>query len=62
MWPLRFLPGWAAPIPLRTDFPSLARLLKHRDAHGDCLARRQGRCPGLEHCPDCSWKEGVSRG
>lgn len=62
MWSLRFLPGWATPVPARTDYPSLARALKHRHSHEKCLPRRQGRCPGLEHCADCSWKEGVSRG
>lgn len=61
MWLFKFLPGWATPEALRTDYASLASALRHRDAHGDCLPRRQGRCPGPEYCADCAWKEGTSR-
>ena len=61
MWPLKYLSGWTNPAGLRTDLASLARALGHRDSHPQCLVHRQGRCPGLEHCPDCTWKEGVSR-
>lgn len=53
--------GWAMPFALSTTFAALARELRHRDRHHDCLARRQGLCPGLEFCHDCQWAEGMSR-
>ena len=61
MWLLNYLPGWATPGVLRTDYASLASALRHRDTHSHCLPHRQGRCPGLEYCSDCTWKEGTSR-
>ena len=53
--------GWATPYAPRYDYQTLARALGYRDAHSDCLPRRQGKCPGLEYCADCSWREGTSR-
>lgn len=53
--------GWATPLAPQTDYPSLARDLLHRDREHDCLPRRQGLCPGLEFCHDCSWREGTTR-
>ena len=61
MWRLNYLPGWATPNALRSGYAALANALHHRDTRGQCLPRRQGRCPGLEYCADCSWKEGTSR-
>jgi hypothetical protein len=61
MWLSNFFPGWATPRVPRTDYASLASALRHRDDHGHCVPRRQGRCPGLECRPDCDWKEGTSR-
>ena len=45
--------GWATPYIPFTSYPALAYTLGHRDAHSDCLPRRQGKCPGLEYCADC---------
>lgn len=56
-----YVPGWATPDALRTGYAPLASALHHRDTRGQCLRRRQGRCPGLEYCADCAWKEGTSR-
>jgi hypothetical protein len=61
MWRFNYLPGWATPNALRNGYAALASALHHRDTRGQCLPRRQGRCPGLEYCADCSWKEGTSR-
>lgn len=56
----RFL-GWATPVVPHNDYASLAHDLGHNDPAHDCLARRQGLCPGLEFCHDCDWHEGVTR-
>ncbi len=53
--------GWAQPFGTRRDYHALAQALGHRDPHHGCLPWLQGRCPGLEQCPDCTWKEGTSR-
>jgi hypothetical protein len=53
--------GWATPVAPRTDHAGLASALKHADHRHDCLARRQGRCPGIDQCHDCPWSESVSR-
>ena len=53
--------GWATPIVPRNDYASLAQILGHKDPEHNCLARRQGVCPGLEFCHDCPWSEGDSR-
>jgi len=52
----RYQPGWATPIAVDYDKASfLAWLLGHTREQTHCLARRQGKCPGLDHCHDCSW-------
>jgi hypothetical protein len=53
--------GWADPLKSRHDQHAQAQALGHRDPHDGCLPWLQGRCPGLEQCPDCTWKEGTSR-
>ena len=54
--------GWGGRLfGARQDPHALAQALGHRDPHQGCLPWLQGRCPGLEQCPDCSWKEGTSR-
>jgi len=59
------LVGWATPIVPRFSVTDLARQmgqsLRGSGRRGGCVARRQGRCPGLEFCEDCPWSEGVSR-
>ena len=54
-------PGWATPVIPVNDYASLAKALGHEDGERACLARRQGKCPGLEFCPDCQWQKGTSR-
>lgn len=34
-----------------------SRIGKVEGKRGGCLARKQGRCPGLEFCADCPWSE-----
>ena len=52
----RYQPGWATPIVLDYDKPSfIAWFLGLVREQPHCLARRQGKCPGLDHCHDCSW-------
>lgn len=62
---MKTLVGWATPIVPRFDATALARQigynLRGSGKRGGCVARRQGRCPGLEFCEDCPWSEGVSR-
>jgi len=53
--------GWATPTPVSAGLAFLANALKHRVRGHDCIARRQGQCPGLEYCHDCPWTEGVGR-
>jgi hypothetical protein len=52
---LRFQPGWAMPIAVQYRPSFLAWFLKVPDEHPNCIARRQGRCPGLDQCHDCAW-------
>jgi hypothetical protein len=58
----RFQPGWAMPIVVDHGKPTLLSwflgLLRN---HPECLALRQGRCPGLEQCHDCTWTAQSSR-
>ncbi|MBI2749393.1 MAG: hypothetical protein HYX43_08685 [Burkholderiales bacterium] len=54
----RVMPGWATPVAPQFDPPFLARFFRHVTARTDCLARRQGRCPGKALCHDCEWREG----
>jgi hypothetical protein len=53
----RFQPGWATPIAVDYSKPSfIAWLLGVPTEKGkDCLALRQGRCPGPNLCHDCAW-------
>ena len=51
-------PSWATPISPQFHAPFLARFFRHVTARKDCLARRQGRCPGTPLCHDCEWREG----
>jgi hypothetical protein len=60
MKPLERFGGWSTPILARFDYASLAQELRHKDS-SRCLARQQGRCPGLEFCHDCNWREGSTR-
>jgi hypothetical protein len=53
--------GWADPLKSRHDHHALSQALGHRDPHDGCLPWLQGKCPGLEQCLDCTWKEGTSR-
>ncbi len=53
--------GWAMPNAGRTTPNALAQALGHSDPHEGCLPWLQGKCPGLEQCLDCPWKEGTSR-
>lgn len=53
---LRFQPGWSTPIVVDYRKPSfVAWLLGWADQRKSCLARRQGKCPGLDQCHDCAW-------
>lgn len=53
-----FQPGWSTPITVDYRKPSfIAWLLGIAHEREFCRARRQGRCPGLEHCPDCTWSQ-----
>ena len=59
---LRFTPGWDTPILVRYDKPSfLSWLLKFKGERKHCAARRQGNCPGLDHCHDCQWSNEEER-
>jgi len=57
--------GWSTPVAPRFSTAAMANWLGHftggHGKRGECLARKQGRCPGLEFCEDCAWSEGVSR-
>jgi len=53
--------NWAQRPSAGRDLHTLSRALGHRDPHDGCLPWLQGRCPGLEQCADCNWKEGTSR-
>ena len=52
----RFQPGWATPVVLDYRKPTfLAWFLGLFGKEDDCLAVRQGRCPGRDQCHDCTW-------
>ena len=53
--------GWVTTPAARAGDHAMAQALGHRDPHDGCLPWLQGRCPGLEQCLDCAWKEGTSR-
>jgi hypothetical protein len=50
----RFQPGWATPLVADYRKPGLIAWLLGL-AGSDCLAQRQGRCPGKSLCHDCAW-------
>jgi hypothetical protein len=51
-----FSPGWDTPIVFDHSNKSfLAWFLRIFDTHKECTMRRQGKCPGLDHCHDCPW-------
>ena len=53
---LPFQPGWDTPVVVDHGNPSLlAWFLGIFDSRRDCLARRQGKCPGRDQCHDCAW-------
>ncbi len=52
-----FQPGWATPIIVRHQPSFFATFLRLRDESGRCAARKQGKCPGLDHCHDCNWSK-----
>lgn len=53
---LSFRPGWETPILVDYSKPSfLSWLLGFRGERQHCVMRRQGKCPGLDHCHDCAW-------
>ncbi|HEV2431663.1 MAG TPA: hypothetical protein VGT43_09150 [Burkholderiales bacterium] len=53
---VRFQPGWSTPIAVDYRQPSfIAWLLGFAEEREFCSARRQGNCPGLDHCHDCTW-------
>lgn len=52
----RFQPGWATPQVIDYRKPGfIAWLLGSAGKERECLALRQGRCPGLDQCHDCTW-------
>ena len=53
----RFQPGWAMPVAIDHRKPGFVAwfLSFARAQPDDCLARRQGRCPGPGQCHDCAW-------
>ena len=53
--------GWAIPIFSCNDYAYFSRPLWPERGERACLARRQGKCPGLEYCSDCEWQEGTWR-
>ena len=51
-----YRPGWETPIVVDYNKPSfLSWLLGFRGERKHCVMRRQGKCPGLDHCHDCAW-------
>ena len=51
-----FQPGWATPVIVDfRNLPFVASLLGLMKADADCLARKQGKCPGRDLCHDCAW-------
>jgi hypothetical protein len=60
--PFTFQPGWATPIVVRHEPSFFATFLRFASERGRCNARKQGKCPGLDHCHDCSWSRQRARG
>jgi hypothetical protein len=55
--PLSFQPGWATPFLVRHEPSFFATFFRLAGERNRCAARKQGKCPGLEHCHDCSWSK-----
>jgi hypothetical protein len=53
--PFNFQPGWATPVVVRHEPSFFATFFRLAGERTRCSARKQGKCPGLDHCPDCSW-------
>jgi hypothetical protein len=53
--PFDFQPGWATPLAVRHEPSFFATFFRLAGERTRCNARKQGRCPGLDHCHDCSW-------
>ena len=53
--PFDFQPGWATPMAVRHEPSFFATFFKLAGERSRCNARKQGKCPGLDHCHDCSW-------
>ena len=50
-----FQPGWATPVVVRHAPSFFATSFRFRGERYRCNARKQGRCPGLDRCHDCTW-------
>jgi hypothetical protein len=50
-------PGWATPIVVRHEPSFFASFFRFKGERSRCAARKQGKCPGLDHCHDCSWSK-----
>lgn len=50
-----FQPGWATPVIVRHEPSFLAAFLRFDEERTFCKTRKQGKCPGLDHCHDCNW-------
>ena len=53
--PFAFQPGWSTPVIVRHEPSFFARFLKFAGEERRCNARKQGKCPGLDQCHDCTW-------
>jgi hypothetical protein len=53
--PFDFQPGWATPMAVRHEPSFFATFFRLAGERTRCNARKQGKCPGLDHCHDCSW-------
>ena len=53
--PFDFQPGWATPMAVRHEPSFFATSFRLAGERTRCNARKQGKCPGLDHCHDCSW-------
>ena len=58
----KFQPGWCTPLVIDYRKPSfLSWLLGFKGEREHCTMRRQGKCPGLDHCHDCAWSDQETR-
>jgi hypothetical protein len=53
--PFDFQPGWATPVVVRHEPSFFATFFRLAGERTRCNARKHGKCPGLDHCHDCSW-------